>query len=1008
MRRVAGGGPVLGLGGLVVAAVLGAAAVVGYVLGPVDQDTFVYSYRPADSGVTSGVAVAPLAMARTAPDAVDLTLPCEEPGSTFWSINLFMWASQVGAQQSPLVYPRLGHGFSVLTDEREAVLSLDGSVVGRVPVVGGPGCVVDVGYRDGVWRVVAGDEELVVTDDGPRFAEAAFAGPAAVSAVSAVRVETRELGSSPTPVQLVLLGLVVLLLVVVGREIVVRGARRGGGGESGRGSLLGRVLGGVGLVDVGVVAALLLWILIIPAGIDDGWAVAMQRGYPDYGDFSTVYVNGAAPIPVGYWLNWVQGLWLGLSGTVLVIRVSVLLIGVGTWMGLRSVARSFGVPGGGGSLWLMGAVFVVGYGAWGTLRPEAAVAALLVASLALALRFVRGERGWVVVAWVLVIGLGVTAHPAGMMVAAPALVSWRSIWGWARSNREAAYVASAALVMLATVTLLLMFFDSNLTTKLESIKIARVGGHDLSIASEMSRYQLLDASPYGTVLRRVSVGLMLVGVGAFLVRSRRRWSGVQSLPGRALLVGLVLLALTPSKWPWHFGGLLALVALVVAVELRRVDAGPPPAGDSVRARGTAVMRMVAVMAGTAVVMAWAWSGSLPWTALDLRTQRWWKGAVNLLPVDLSSIATWIGIALVSWGGVAVYRRWRSESRTWSPPEVLAIVSAVVVVGYTASMLLVDVVRTDGWTFGRQNLESVIGRSTCGLGDEIIVPVPGSLHSLSPVGGVSVAADRAAADAGFDGGGLFERGGFPTAMPNTVRPLRGMDDVGSWVAVSGDSPEANTGSYRSQWHAIDPGDDTVVLMVMGLYGEGSGNDVGVQWGAATESGVEDLGIDYGGLSGYFTDWSMVSFDVSPHADRVRLLLGDDTIGNAAAWVAASHPLAASTTTITKVGSNGTSEIAVVPPLLLYLPCVDVPAIEDSVVPPPGLMVLRAMSVPGQATWPPSAKTSTFMVAAASERYFRLPVAISPVEASDEVLLLVSQEYLTGDPARATGYFRLEDL
>ena len=101
------------------------------------------------------------------------------------------------------------------------------------------------------------------------------------------------------------------------------------------------------------------------------------------------------------------------------------------------------------------------------------------------------------------------------------------------------------------------------------------------------------------------------------------------------------------------------------------------------------------------------------------------------------------------------------------------------------------------------------------------------------------------------------------------------------------------------------------------------------------------------------------------------------------------------------------VAVVPPMGLYFPCISVPPITNSVLPPPGMTIHRASWTPGTAVWPPAQTTSIYTVAATSERYFWMKVDVPPLDTGDQVLLILSQEYLTGTPARINGFFSLED-
>ncbi len=81
--------PWLGVGGL-----LGLVVVVGFVVGPVVQGSFVYGLRPADAA-EDGSVVAALALARGVPDSVEVSVGCAEGGSRFGSLSVGLWGSPV-------------------------------------------------------------------------------------------------------------------------------------------------------------------------------------------------------------------------------------------------------------------------------------------------------------------------------------------------------------------------------------------------------------------------------------------------------------------------------------------------------------------------------------------------------------------------------------------------------------------------------------------------------------------------------------------------------------------------------------------------------------------------------------------------------------------------------------------------------------------------------------------------------------------------------------------------
>jgi hypothetical protein len=980
-RFMEGNTPLLRLRTLVVVGLIGLIAAVGFALGPVQQAEFVYSFRPAQSAVVDGElpnpAVASLALARSVPDQLQVTLPCEpaRSASSFNSMWLGVWRTGDGETRSPLLFPDLGDPVLIVVSNEVVSVVLGSDEILRVPIESVVGCVADIRYQDGVWMVAVGDESASAVGDGPRFAEATFAGPGASSDLSSVTVRSRELGTSPSLMQLLLASVAALSLVVVGREIWIRGRRVDRTEpELPRSERLWQL---VNAPNVVVLLILVTWTVLIPLNIDDGWIAARVRAYPSHGDIAGLFTAESAPMPFGYWLEWLQHLWLGLGDSALMLRIPSLGLGMGIWLGLRSVGRSLGITKTGGALWVMAAAFLVGFGAWGiTLRAEPVIAALSVASLGLALRFQRGERGSVVVWWLAVIALAVSAHPAGIIVAAPALVSWRSLWAWGREGRDSGRVATASLLGLATLLTLLVFVDSNVATKLASIDAYQSDAHSLSILDEPIRYGLLNDTPYSTPMRRGSVALIFLGLGLHLINRRPR-DRVASVPAWSIVVGLALLTLTPSKWPWHFGGMLGLAALVVALELRNLSR----------------VRSAVAVFGIGVLSFWAWSSSLGWAVFDLRAHSWGGDA-----------GVWTALLAVIGGVSFALRRWRGD-QWWTPPEFVAVGMMGLVIVVTASTLASDSIRTDGWTFGGQNAATLLGAAGCGLGDELQVPDPGSLHTLTASPETeSSAADQAAARSGFSGQGSFSQVGFPDTGVNRTSPVIGMGRYGSYLGLPDAPPDAVVGSLRSDWFNISSAEEVVAVMVMGSYsGPDSANAVGVQWGVVSGGDVVELGIQLADVEGHFLDWQMVMLSPPAGADRVRMLLRDETAGSGDAWVAASDPLGLSVSSLSDVlARDGDPTVLISPAISPYFPCATVPPLADAVVPVPGLII---------ETWGTVWQT-TFAAAVVSDRYFRLDITLDPPLRSAAIgahsgdatnFVFVSQGYLTGRSARVTGRF-----
>ena len=692
-------------------AVVGLLSAIGYAFAPVDQAVARYTLQVPDSSEIGTAVVASHAVTRAAPDQLTVTIPCDEPGSEFSSArdpDDFELLS-TNPQPSSFSLPVFGDPVRMTVGPAAVMVVLGSEQLFSSQIDSSRSCIARLQYEKEHWDLRVQEHVASAAAPGPWFSEARFVGPAATSSTSSVSVTTREPGSSPSGLQLAL-GLLAVVCAIVSMSAVssnraeaVSGSRRWSPKS---------LVGSVAPADVAVIGFLVAWLVLLPPQIDEGWFRGITGAYDAHGDFTTLY-DGAAPAPLGYWLMWIQTVWFSLSGLPAIMRVLPLVVGVGTWAGLRSIGRSYGVPGSGGSLWLMAAVFVVGFGTFGmTLRPEPIVMALMTASVAIAARFGPKPSSRLLATWAVVAALALSGHPAGVVVLAPLLLSLPIIWRWLSSsgpNKVSAIVHGFGLV---TLTVLLTLLDANLSTKLESVRAIRSDGqHGFGILDEQLRYGFLDA--HGPTMHRLVVVMMVIAVGALLIRRRPR-DGRSEFPARTLAAGLVLLALTPSKWFWHFGGLVPIAALAVAIEFRAVQG----------------WRRIVVLGGMALALGWVWSDALPWAEFDLRTQRWWPGASNFIPFNLTSPVTWIVLAGVVSALAVMVTAWRPAATPWTPVEATALMATGLVIAVTAATFVLDVVRTDGWTYGRQSLAELTGSGDCGLGEEFRIPVRGSVDEAT--------------------------------------------------------------------------------------------------------------------------------------------------------------------------------------------------------------------------------------------------------------------------------------
>ena len=480
----------------------------------------------------------------------------------------------------------------------------------------------------------------------------------------------------------------------------------------------------VALQDLAVAASVAVYWVLAPLQDDDGWVRARQTNSLLSGGFSSYYQHLGVNLPLITWYEWVQRFAVAHTGSLVLNRLPSIVLLAATWLLIRACLRR--LLGRAPSRrdvawWAAAATFVLGGVAFGiTLRPELPIAFLAMGVLACGIRYVRAPGPLPLLAAVLISGAAITIHHSGAVAASALLVCLPRIYADTRRRIGASRLELLGIVVTGLAwTALLGFLDSDLGDRRQSIEIIRVT--DPSSAEsplhELVRYgRLLDLG--GTPIRREFVALFLLVVAAASLDRFWRRDLLEKLPTASVTLSLVLLTLSTSKWIWHFGTLVGLCAVALAVEIDRLSAG----------RQSAVVRRVAALVLLAGGLAAA-RGSFQWTGFDTGTSPDWN-SVPYVPILLATAAAAL---LLDYG--------RRGRRTALARPELAMFFAVIValIGTTTVALAVEAARTPG-TAARQALSSLLGRQTCGMATGVRVPDPGSLRPLARAGGLPQTAD----------------------------------------------------------------------------------------------------------------------------------------------------------------------------------------------------------------------------------------------------------------------------
>jgi arabinosyltransferase C len=386
---------------------------------------------------------------------------------------------------------------------------------------------------------------------------------------------------------------------------------------------------------------------------------------------------------------------------------------------------------------------------------------------------------------------------------------------------------------------------------------------------------------------------MFLAVFAFVLRASRERRGLLDFPATVLAVGLLLLVLTPSKWPSHFGALAGFAAVAFGAEAARLR------HEGLRAVRWHAWPVFALVAASAVA-AWSWWTRQQWNVIDLRTLDWHPAFEDRIPIaQLAALLPFLALGAVVVVALVRHRRDRLPRAPWAVAAWTGPLLVVPLVVFTVAVLVADAAKTDGWTLTRQNLG---GSTECGLADDVVVPVPGSARAVADV---RIRGARTAA-----------------WVPNP--PVEGLPHVALGPI--------GAGSASTPWFPL-PADGRFGLYVAGV--PGTDDRLRLEWARLGGSRVVPLGTDDAGvradpLAGN-TPWrfySAAELPTPPPAARlVRFTVTSDSAPGAA--VAVSAPVTYDVEPLSS-RANRDSRALVLPNLFTYFPCTELPELRGGIV------------------------------------------------------------------------------
>ncbi|MCW2752171.1 MAG: embC, partial [Aeromicrobium sp.] len=480
-----------------------------------------------------------------------------------------------------------------------------------------------------------------------------------------------------------------------------------------------------------------------------------------------------------------------------------------------------------------------------------------------------------------------------------------------RSDRTRIWPMLTAVMASVALLLVLVFADSDLRVWLANkTAFGNDGVHASGWRAELERYRLLLFGVYDTVVRRASVLLGLTVVALFLVGFDRRRSLLSILPSAALTISFALLAVSPSKWPWHFGTLGLIAAAALTMEIHELASS---------SRRLTISHGVLVV-GFVMVGSVAWRSSESWGVFALVGGV--KGFARLghylsNPLVPLVIVTAILLALMM----------RRRDRRAELHRLIRALPLLVLVPMVVSTVVRFTVESgDGsYSLAGQNLRALVGRGGCGAAPLLKVDLPQASVPAEAASDLSSAANdfhndevdqlSNTAEAFYDDG---QRPAWAANATGTY--VNGNDDIG-WAA--------------SSWQEVPEGSFGLFAGVAGRVG--GGNEFILQRGLRKSGEVritDSFNLTMNHDSEFWARVVLGRWDSAPNT-LARIVLVDHSTGFGG-WVAVSSITVVPTKSLQQLSDEGV-RVMVSPFYRTFMPCIVEPDEPGGIAAEPDLVI-----------------------------------------------------------------------
>lgn len=596
--------------------------------------------------------------------------------------------------------------------------------------------------------------------------------PAAVTAAGAdglaVRIDIdNRFDTAPTALKLFVMIVGVLAAILALIAIAVLDVRGGYHRRVGRGDL--RRLLWPRPADLAVTAVLVIWHFLGAGSSDDGYILTMGRNSTDDGFLANYYrFHGIPEAPFDWYYTFLAH-WSTVSTAGVWMRLPALIAGLVSWFILSRIL----LPRLGGAVrrsqWAMFTAAAVFVAFWmplcSGLRSEGIIVAgsLLTwwgVEQAIATRRMLPAAGAALAA-----GMTLALAPHGIIAVALLIAGSRPMLRIIRRRRteNGLLPLIAPIAAAAAIVVILVFRDQTLATVAEALRVRYTVGPTLAWYQELLRYYFLSLTTQdGSLVRRVPLLLFLTAlfVAIAVMLRRKHIRGVDPGPVwrlvGAVLLTVLLLSFTPTKWTVQFGIYAGVAAAMAAVATVAV-------AESARRSPRNLWMYIAVLMFACAVAsagknAWGW-------AYDFGIA-WFDKAPSVAGIQLSSVllvATVAALAVAVWfhlridvdaerGVVRSAQAAPSATQIAIASSPMLIIATLLVLVELALFAKAAAVRSDTYTTFSANMRALTG-NTCGMADDVLVESDPNVGALQPIGTTDISRALAGDSTGFTPDGV---------------------------------------------------------------------------------------------------------------------------------------------------------------------------------------------------------------------------------------------------------------